>query len=262
VSSPSQHTPGRFDGAPSQPRGEISGWPKLVITYTTEPERSAPLLPPGFAPGDPMVSISVYCVPVLGEPEYGISVKVPAAFEGALGWYTFAIGIDQEAAIFSSRDTNGQPKFPCSVRYFRLGNHVHASALHQGTTFASYDGAVVGHDDSPHEFDDVEWWTKSSRAVGTNTQSSPAYDFEPHVVAVRSSGVRVRAESLEGTLELRPSAWDPVAQLLPAVSEPTAELVHNQHRSRTISIAGRLDGKEFWPFTDTIGASRWPRWAV
>ena len=34
--------------APQARRGEIAGWPKLVITYPTEPGRIANLLPPGL----------------------------------------------------------------------------------------------------------------------------------------------------------------------------------------------------------------------
>ena len=28
--------------------GEVAGWPKLVVTYPTDPERIAALLPPGL----------------------------------------------------------------------------------------------------------------------------------------------------------------------------------------------------------------------
>ena len=36
--------------APQARRGEIAGWPKLVITYPTESGRIADLLPPGLEP--------------------------------------------------------------------------------------------------------------------------------------------------------------------------------------------------------------------
>ena len=117
---------------------EIGGWPKLVLTYPTDPACIAALLPPGIEPcGEPTVQIGVYCVPVHGEPEYGVSTKVPARYDGLIGHYSLGMGIDQESAIFISRETNGQPKFPCAVRYFRLGDTVHAAATHQGYTFLS-----------------------------------------------------------------------------------------------------------------------------
>ncbi|MEE3115096.1 MAG: acetoacetate decarboxylase family protein, partial [Actinomycetota bacterium] len=52
-------------GDENQP-AEISGWPKLVITYRTDPDKVAALLPPGIEPGaEPIVTIGVYCVPIL-----------------------------------------------------------------------------------------------------------------------------------------------------------------------------------------------------
>ncbi len=93
--------------------GDVVGLPKLVLRYPTEPRAIAALLPPGLEPcGDPVVQINVYCVPVHGEPEHGISTKVPARYDGVDGNYCLGIGIDQESAIFVSRETNGQPKFP------------------------------------------------------------------------------------------------------------------------------------------------------
>ncbi len=125
---------------PQQPMsrpGEIAGIPKLVLKYPADPNRISDLLPPGMTMwGDPIVQIGIYCVPVAGEPEFGVSTKIPATWGGIDGQYSLGIGIDQESAIFVSRETNGQPKFPCSVRFFRLGDRVEASCTHQGRTFS------------------------------------------------------------------------------------------------------------------------------
>ena len=65
--------------------------PKLVLRYPTDPEAIAALLPPGLkAWGEPTVQIGVYCAPVQGEPEFGISTKVPATFDGIDGQYALA----------------------------------------------------------------------------------------------------------------------------------------------------------------------------
>ncbi len=115
--------------APQARRGEIAGWPKLVITYPTEPGRIANLLPPGLEPtGDDTVQIGIYCVPINSEPEYGVSIKVPASWQGVEGQYNLGMGIDQEAAVHISAERNGQPKFLCHIDYFRLGTLVGARA--------------------------------------------------------------------------------------------------------------------------------------
>ena len=242
---------------PTNRPAEISGWPKISIKYPTDPECIAALLPPGLEPcGDPIVQLGVYCVPVHDEPEYGISTKIPARFDGIEGQYNLGIGIDQESAIFISRETNGQPKFPCSVRFFRLGNTIEAIATHQGRTFFEYRGTVTSSPvPSGEEFTDNEWWIKASRAVGGVER---AYDFPPHVVRVRSAGVITHIEELEGELVLSHSAWDPIAELLPMRGEATAQLLTARHTAREITLAGPLDPDGFWPFADTIGGSRWP----
>ncbi len=236
--------------------GEVAGWPKLVLRYPTDPSCIAALLPPGLEPwGDPVVQIGVYCVPVQGRPEYGISTKVPARYDGTDGWYSLGIGIDQESAIFISRETNGQPKFPCSVTFFRLGDRVEAAAEHQGTTFLTFAGAVTGTlVPDGEERAEHEWWIKVSRAVG----GGPGYDYPPHVVEVRTAGVLTHAEVLDGQPVFAPSAWDPYTELLPMTGPATAELVTTRHTARAISVAGPLDPDAFAPYADTIGGSRWP----
>ncbi len=248
------------------------GWPKLVVRYPTDPSGIAVVLPPGLDPvaGDSTVQISAYCAPVHGEPELGVGVRIPASFQGQAGLYTLGMGIDQESAVFVSRETNGQPKFPCEVRYFRLtlpgpsgvNDKVRASATHQGTRWFEYTGIPAGEplvdEEAPRT--EYEWWIKASRAVGTTGAPGemPSYDLAPMVVQVRSSSAVVRLEPLEGELTLRDSAWDPITRLLPPAGDHTAELVTAKHLSREISVAGHLDPEGFWPYADTIGGSRWP----
>jgi acetoacetate decarboxylase len=245
-----------MSGAP----GDMTGWPKLVIRYPTDASAIEALLPPGLEPcGEPVVQLGVYCVPVHGEPELGISTKVPARFAGVDGAYSLGIGIDQESAIFVSRETNGQPKFPCSVRYVRLGDEVHASATHQGTTFLSYrgtlaPGATTDVAEPVGEVTEHEWWIKYAREVG----GGRGYDLPPRVVRVSTSGVATAVERLDGELVLRDSDWDPYTTLLPARGPATAQLVTMWHTGRTIAVAGELDPDAFWPYADTIGGSRWP----
>lgn len=231
--------------------------PKLVLRYPTDAAAVDALLPPGLERwGDPIVTIGIYCAPVHGEPEFGISTKVPARWAGTDGQYTVGIGIDQESAIFVSQETNGQPKFPCSVRYFRMGDVVEARATHQGHTFLTFRGTVTGPaaPEDPAIVDD-EWWIKVSRAVGGQ---QGAYDLPPQVVQVHSEGEVVAREMVDGDLVLHPSPWDPYTDLLPMRGPATAELVTARHTVRRITPAGPLDPAAFWPFADTIGGSRWP----
>lgn len=237
--------------------GEIGGWPKLQLVYRTDADRIADVLPPGLTPGaNPYVYINIYNVPVKGEPEYGVSTKVEAVYNGMPGFYSLGLGIDQESAIFISQELNGQPKFPCSIRFFRLGDHVEASCTHQGYTFLEFRGDIAGPGELPAgDFDENEWWTKYSRAVGGVEKS---YDFPPHVVRVHSTNRVSHIENLDGVLTLRDSPWDPYTELLPLREQLSAQLVTTSQPARSITLAGPLDPIAFWPYADTIGGSRWP----
>jgi acetoacetate decarboxylase len=242
--------------APLIAPGEVAGWPKLVVRYTTEPERVAALLPPGLEPTGAEVTVAFYSVPVLGEPERGVSVKVPASWRGIDGQYNLGLGIDQEAAVHISAETNGQPKFLCTIDYFRLGDAVTARAVHQGHTFVEFTGRVIGATAArTGEVTEHEWWTKYSRAIGGRPCE---YDFPPHVVDVATTFEPVSVEDVEGELVLRPSPWDPIAELLPMVAPGPAQLVLQTPKARDITNAGPLDAERFWPFADVIGGSRWP----
>lgn len=236
--------------------GEVAGWPKLVLTYTSDPASIATLLPPGLEPLEPTVTLGFYCVPVLNEPEYGVSIRLAAAWKGVAGNYTVGMGIDQEAAVHISAETNGQPKFLCDVTYFRLGSSVVARASHQGYTFVEFAGEVVGTE-PPHPDDIVEheWWTKYSRAIGG---AEGAYDFPPHVVDVATTVTQRHIETVKGDLVLRDSPWDPIAHHLPVVELVSARLVTHQPKARSIVNAGPLDPEAFWPHVDVIAGSRWP----
>ena len=242
--------------APKIQPGDIAGWPILKIEYRTDANRIAPLLPPGIEPGrSATVYLSIYNVPVPDEPEYGVVVGVAADYKGQPGRYTLGYGIDQESAIFISRDMNGQPKYPCSVDYYRMGNQVTGRASHQGYTFVEFRGEVKGAVANPPEHVEHEWWVKVSRAVGGAEKS---YDFPPHLVRVKSSYRTAYQEAVEGQLVLRDSPWDPVAELLPVRELQTAYLWTPVFLGREITLEAPLDPDAFWPFVDTIGSSRWP----
>ncbi len=245
-----------MNNAPTSRTGESAGWPKLVITYRTNPDNIDPLLPAGFSPtNDSTVTVGIYCVPIQREPEYGISIKIPAAWNGVDGVYNLGMGISQENAVFISGERNGQPKYLCDVRYFRLGSAVGARAIHQGYTFVEYEGTVTGESEPPRgDHTTHEWWTKYSREIG----DGDGYDFAPVVVDVATTMQTLHVEDLDGELTLLDSPWDPVARYLPIQEQLRARLITTQMKSRVISNAGPLDPDAFWTHADVIGGSRWP----
>ncbi len=242
--------------APKINPGDIVGWPILKLSYPTDPAKLAALLPPGITPGaESKVHLSVYCVPVPDEPEFGVLTTVDADYRGDAGQYAIAYGIDQESAIFISRDMNGQPKHPCEIHYYRIGDTVRARCTHQGYTFIEFSGQVKDELPNPPQYDENEWWVKVSRAVGG---AEKAYDFPPHVVRVKSTYQTTHQQRVEGQLRLLESPWDPIAEHLPLRGEVHARLWTAAFLGREITLEGALDPEAFWPHSDTIGGSRWP----
>ena len=242
--------------APKVNPGEIIGWPILKIDYPSEPDKIAALLPPGIDQSDTSnVHLSIYCFPVPDEPEKGVMITVDANYQGEKGVYTLGYGIDQESAIFISRDMNGQPKYPAEISYYRIMNQVRARCTHQGYTFMEFNGQTTGVQENPADHVEDEWWVKVSRAVGG---AEKCYDFPPHVVKVHSSYGTAYQEGVEGKLVLRDSPWDPIAALLPMTGEASARLWTPAFKGRDITLEGKLNPDAFWPHADTIGGSRWP----
>lgn len=240
--------------------GDIRSWPVLQVDYPTDPARVAALLPPGLEPGaEPIVHVGFYNAPVPDEPEYGVLLTVDANFQGRAGEYTIGYAIDQEAAIYRSKATWGQPKYPAVTEYYRLGDKVKASCCHQNYTFVEFEGKVTGAAPLPNsERVRTEWWIKVSRSVTAAAGAQGEYDFPPHVVEVNTTSAPVAREIVEGELILRDSPWDPISDLLPQKGDAVARLVTDRITNREIKTAGPLDGDAFWPFVDTIGSSRWP----
>ena len=236
--------------------GEIAGWPKLKVIYRTDADRISDLLPPGFTPGaNPWVHINVYCVPVLDEPEFGVSTKIEADFDGMPGLYSLGMGIDQEAAVFNSQSMNGQPKFPCQIKFFRLGDTVDARCTHQGYTFFEFHGKAA----SPvvpaaDVIEENEWWIKVQgpwRGGAPVRLPTPCSTCEQHTC-------RSVIRTTRGHRGSAGQPVDPYTELLPMREQVATELVTAQFRSREITVAGPLDPDAFWSHIDVIGGSRWP----
>ena len=242
--------------APQINPGEIAGWPVLKLTYRTDAEKIAALLPPGIEANDGRnVYVNIYNIPVPDEPELGVTIGVDASYRGTPGVYTLAIGIDQESAVMISHDMNGQPKHLAEIEYYRLGDVVRARCSHQGYTYIEFEGKVTGKSAEFPDYEENEWWIKVSRAVGG---AEKAYDFPPHVVHVHSDFGTAWRDDVAGELTLRESPWDPIATLLPQREFVSAILDTLQFKDRSITLAGALEPEAFWPFIDTIGGSRWP----
>ena len=223
--------------------GEVAGLPKLVLRYPTDPD--AHRRPAAAGPGHrrrarSCRSASTACR-CTASPSTASAPRCPPASTGIDGQYSLGIGIDQESAIFGSRETNGQPKFPCSVRFFRLGDEVEASATHQGYTFLTYRGTVTGHRRARRRRG------RGQRVVDQGRRGPSAARRRPTTSRRTSCGcapraIATHAETLDGELDAARQPWDPLHRAAADASAPaTAELVTTRHTAREITLDGPLD---------------------
>ncbi|NND83099.1 MAG: acetoacetate decarboxylase family protein [Gammaproteobacteria bacterium] len=242
--------------APQGNPGDIMNWPMLKIEYRTDSDAIAKLLPPGFTVGkDPIVYLTVYNYPVMDVPEYGCTMMVAADYDGIEGQYALGYAIDQEDAVYVSREHWGQPKYLADIKYHRLMADVSARVIHHGHTFIEYNGSVSKTDGPGEEFELNEWWVKSVRDV---SMEPGKFEFPPQVVRVYQKYKTAFRQTLKGELILRESASDPIAQCLPVKEVVDAYLWTPDFLDRSITKAGELDAEAFWPFAETIGGTRFP----
>jgi len=236
--------------------GDIINWPMLKVVYRTDPGAIAKLLPPGIEPGEePNVFLTFYNYPVLNEPEFGCVMTVAADYQGIRGEYALGYAIDQEAAVYVSREHWGQPKYLADIRFFRMADQVEAAVRHAGFTFAEFSGNVTSTDEPGEEIETNEWWVKAARAV---TMAPNSYDYPPQVVRVYAKYRTACRQSIAGTLVLREAPFDPLAQRLPVREQVDAYLWTPEFLAREITQVGPLDPEGFWPFANTVGGTRFP----
>ena len=236
--------------------GDIMNWPMLKIEYRTDADAIAKLLPPGFVVGkEPLVYLTVYNYPVMDVPEYGAVMAVAADFNGIEGQYTLGYAIDQEDAVYVSREHWGQPKYLANIAFFRLMGDITAKVTHAGHTFIEFNGSVANTDGPGGEIEINEWWVKSSRAISMEPMK---YDYPPEVIRVYQKYKTAFRQTVKGELILRESAADPLAQRLPVREVVDKYLWTPDFLDRDITRAGALDPEAFWPFAETIGGTRFP----
>lgn len=221
--------------------------PWIQVTYLTDPERIKALLPPVFEPGDRpevYVRISDICYPEISYREMVGYIAVSAKYKGKAGEYPLLIPIDLESAVYISRETFGQPKVVAQLELTRNDNWVHARIARNGTTFIEINGEITGSLAVPAPYQTTQWWFKYLPAV-----SGKGFDAGPFLVESNDQITLQSNQNVRGTITLRDSATDPVADL------PVRELVGMSYSDFSCvsarTLIGEVDPKDFEPYMHT-----------
>lgn len=223
----------------------VGAWAtSLVAVYETDPDVVAAVLPPPIEPGDePLVKVTVATVDLdrPGLPVFGAgSFSVAARHEGTDGWYALLMPMTTEQSVIGGRETFGEPKKIGQVDLDRHGDRVTGTIARLGTTIVEITGTVG---------DRVELEDRTRTDFYFKFLPAPdgkGFDAEPSLVYCHRDETTREAHRVDGTVTLRDSRFDPVADLpVRAVREITLAERQSQQRGE---IVGRVPAEWLVPY--------------
>jgi acetoacetate decarboxylase len=223
----------------------VGAWSaSLTAVYETDPDVVAAVLPPPLEPtGEPLVRVSVARVDLgEGRPPFGAGTfAVQARHEGQVGNYPLVMPMTTEQSVIGGRETFGEPKKLAEVTLDRDGDRVVGRVARLGTTFIEVAGTVVEDLPVPDDLHRIDFYFKFLPAP-----DGKGFDGEPALVYCHRTESARSLARVDGTVTLRESRFDPVADL------PVRRLVSltlSERRSvQTGEIVTRVPGEWIAPY--------------
>jgi acetoacetate decarboxylase len=181
----------------------------VTVTYLTDPEVVAAVLPPPLSPAaEPVVRVSLQRVVMDGRAPFGSGVFSVAARHGSVeGDYPLFMPQSTEQSVVGGRETFGEPKKLGDISVERIGDQVTASIARLGFDLVTVRGRVIGDAPGAPEGLSTEFYFKFLRAPDGNGIT------DPHLVYGRYNRHYEVFEAMDATVELGDSPLDPVADL-------------------------------------------------
>jgi acetoacetate decarboxylase len=210
----------------------IPTWSKtLNAIYETDAEVVAAVLPPPLSPpAEPLVRVTFASVEMDGRPPFGAGYfAVRARHEGRDGEYPLVMPMTTEQAVIGGRETFGEPKKLGEVTLVRTGDDVVGRMTRMGVTFVEVSGRVVERLALPPERTKTDFYFKFLL-----NPDGKGFDSEPALVyCYKTEQVRL-LERVDGSVVLRESPFDPVADL------PVRRLVEITYAERASQQRGEI----------------------
>ncbi|AOK60881.1 acetoacetate decarboxylase [Burkholderia ubonensis] len=204
----------------------------IIVTYRTDPEALARIVPAPLLPTEPIVKYEFIKMPdSSGLGSYMESGQViPVSFNGAAGGYTHAMYLDSEAGIASGRELLGFPKVLAQPRLEVRNDALVGTLDYNGVRVAT---ATMAYKYEPLDLAAVK---KTLEAPGFLLKILPHVDGSARVcelVKYHVTDVTVKgAWTGPASLELHPHCFAPVAKL------PVLEVLSAIHILTDLTIAG------------------------
>jgi acetoacetate decarboxylase len=214
---------------------------RFEMTYLTDPEIHAAVLPPPLTPPpEPRVRVHFTRIEVNGHlHEIVGSFNLDAMYGDVLGQFCAVMPIDLETAVTPSRETYGEPKKLAKMECERQGDHIRASVTRQGVTIIEVVGDVTEKLAVPEPYEVVQFWYKFLPAV-----SGDGFDAGPFLVTLHQTVKARSCEKVDGKVVLRDLPGTPVADL-PVLEQEGARLMMIQTDYYHVLEDVAIDAKEY-----------------
>lgn len=215
----------------------------LVAVYRTDPDVIAAVLPPPVEPGaEPLVKVTIATVDIPNYPTFGAgSFSVAARHGGTDGFYALLMPMTTEQSVIGGRETFGEPKKLGQVTLDRDGDRIVGTVARMGTTIIEVAGTVGAALDPGGEETRTDFYFKFLPAP-----DGKGFDHDPALVYCERTEKTRTANAVDGTVTLRDSRFDPVADL------PVRELVSIVLAERSSRQSGfihtTVPGEQVRPF--------------
>jgi acetoacetate decarboxylase len=182
----------------------------VTVTYLTDPEIVAAVLPKPLQPADePVVRIQLQRVRIEGRPPFGSAVFSVTARHGERhGDYPLFMPQSTEQSVTGGRETFGEPKKLAHIAVERDGDRVTAGVDRLGYQLIKVSGQITGPAELPPDQMNTEFYFKFLRAPDGGGLT------DPHLVYGEYHRHYELLENIDGALELGESPLDPVADIV------------------------------------------------
>lgn len=214
----------------------------ITVTYLTDPEVVAAVLPPPLQPAaEPVARISLQRVAIEGRAPFGSAVFAVAARHGDVeGDYPLFMPQSTEQSVVGGRETFGEPKKLGEISIGREGRAVEAYVRRHGYQLVSLTGTVTGDAPPLGEVDNLEFYFKFLRSPDGKGLT------DPHLVYGNYRRSYESVEQIDGTVELGESPLDPVADI--AIRQLQSITWVRRRTVQTARIATRVDEADLLPY--------------